>query len=208
MERSSKKSVNQEISAELLEGIFKAIAGEVSLVVLNACYSETLAQRLRYSVDCVIGTTAAIGDDAAKIFAAGFYSALAAGRSVGQAFDQGKVVVQISQHSPTASRHLAPGKKAKTVKTEAALYALRARDGIDPYLQSLVQDDTRATETPHPNELKDLELYRQRVESYKKLWAHTEVLAKYARTKAFAPKDAKKLSSDLRLWYFQEGGLF
>ncbi len=203
------KRVSQDIPADLLEGIFKAIAGEVSLVVLNACFSEKLAQRLRSSVDCVIGTTASIGDDAAKVFAAGFYGALAAGRSIGQAFDQGKVSVQISQSSPATSRHLRISTEAVATTTEAALYAIRTRDGIDPYLSFLVQDDSQVTEATRNDVFKDLELYRQRIESYRKLWALTEALAKYAREKKdFTTEDAERLSAELRRWYFQEGGLF
>jgi hypothetical protein len=63
-------------------------APSARLVVLNACFSDAAAQALRNVVDCVVGMTGAIGDDAARSFAVGFYRALGHRRSVGNAFDQ------------------------------------------------------------------------------------------------------------------------
>ena len=48
----------------------------VRLVILNACYSQSLADRLREHIDCVIGVGAEVTDQAAITFAETFYEAL------------------------------------------------------------------------------------------------------------------------------------
>ena len=48
----------------------------VQLVVLNACYSAPIATALLAHVDCVVGMTGAIQDNAAQNFAIGFYGGL------------------------------------------------------------------------------------------------------------------------------------
>lgn len=77
------------VSASALTGMIRYAAASVRLVVLNACFSELLAEALCGVVDCVVGMAGAIDDDAARSFAAGLYRALgnrrAAGNAVGQA---------------------------------------------------------------------------------------------------------------------------
>ena len=63
------------------------------VVVLNACYSDQHADALCEVVDCVIGMTRAIQDDAARSFAVGFYRALGSKRSVGSAFEHAKAIL-------------------------------------------------------------------------------------------------------------------
>jgi WD40 repeat protein len=63
--------------------------GNLRLVVLNACETRSQALALRQVVDCVVSMNRAISDRAAIKFAASFYGALAFGRSVQKAFDQG-----------------------------------------------------------------------------------------------------------------------
>src|SRR5215208_4139203 len=57
----------------------------------------------------------------------------------------------------------------------------------------------------------EVELRRQRLEAFKKLWALSEPLAKYGRTgpeTSVTPASMEKLSRDLRHWYFSQGGMF
>ena len=71
------------------KGLAKLIAlqkNTLRLVVLNACYSSELANLLLGDIDCVIGMSAAVSDDAAVLFAQTFYGALFDGQSVGEAF--------------------------------------------------------------------------------------------------------------------------
>jgi hypothetical protein len=63
--------------------------GNLRLIVLNACRSRIDAEQLSHVVDCVVTMSREISDRAAAKFAASFYGALAYGRSVQKAFDQG-----------------------------------------------------------------------------------------------------------------------
>ncbi len=71
-------------------------AGEsVRVVVLNACFSADLARALTQFVDVAVGMDRPVGDDAARVFATQFYSALGYGRSVGGAFDQARAALAL-----------------------------------------------------------------------------------------------------------------
>jgi hypothetical protein len=63
--------------------------GNLRLVVLNACDTRAHAEALTEIVDCVVSMNRVISDHDAIKFAASFYGALAFGRSVQSAFDQG-----------------------------------------------------------------------------------------------------------------------
>ncbi len=54
----------------------------------------------------------------------------------------------------------------------------------------------------------ELELRRQRLDAFKKLWALSQPLAKYGRSEPVTPAVITQLSQDLRRWYFEEGGMF
>jgi hypothetical protein len=61
----------------------------IRVVVLNACHTAPQAEAIAEVIDCVISMNRAISDLGAIKFAASFYGALAFGRSVKKAFDQG-----------------------------------------------------------------------------------------------------------------------
>lgn len=67
----------------------------VNLVVLNACHSETQAGFIRGVVKAVVGTTDAVGDTAARRFAAALYRSLGNGLSVREAFRDGTDAVAL-----------------------------------------------------------------------------------------------------------------
>jgi hypothetical protein len=73
------------VSAAALGVLFHALEG-VRCVVLNACWSDTHATQVAEEVDCVIGMSRSVSDDAAIGFAAGFYRSLGEGLSVGRAY--------------------------------------------------------------------------------------------------------------------------
>lgn len=82
-------------SPELLPGhaltaLFELLRDTVRLVVLNACYSDALAEAILPHAGCVIGSRFAISDAAAIAFARGFYEALGEGHSVGSSFRWGQ----------------------------------------------------------------------------------------------------------------------
>ncbi len=69
-------------------------AGErIKLVVLNSCKSMETARALAGVCGCAIGMKQRIRDPAAWTFLRTFYRALANGRSVRKAFDQGKAAL-------------------------------------------------------------------------------------------------------------------
>ncbi len=63
-------------------------APSARLVVLNACFSDDLADDLLGIVDCVVGMQGAISDEAARSFAVAFYRTLGYRGSVGNAVQQ------------------------------------------------------------------------------------------------------------------------
>ncbi|MEN9668056.1 MAG: hypothetical protein RLZZ326_4419, partial [Planctomycetota bacterium] len=61
----------------------------INLVVLNACYSKGQADTIQGAVKTVVGTTDAVGDEAARRFTVAFYRSLGDGLSVREAFRDG-----------------------------------------------------------------------------------------------------------------------
>jgi hypothetical protein len=103
----------QLVSAGSLARLFGLFKPQVDCVVLNACYSTVQAEAIAQEIPTVIGMSQAIGDRAAIEFAVGFYDALGAGRSYGDAFKFGCSAIdlegipeaatpQLLQHAPTA----------------------------------------------------------------------------------------------------------
>lgn len=83
------------VSEEALVSLFKNVSDNIRLVLLNACHSENQARAISQQVECTIGMNVEVGDEAAIIFASMFYGALAFGRSVGQAFEQGRTALML-----------------------------------------------------------------------------------------------------------------
>ena len=67
----------------------------VRFMFLNACYSAEQAEMVTDYVDAAIGMSTSIGDDAACVFAAQFYSSLAFGYSVEKAYNQALAALQL-----------------------------------------------------------------------------------------------------------------
>ncbi|MBB4636887.1 CHAT domain-containing protein [Longimicrobium terrae] len=72
-----------------LARLFSLLDSGVRVVVLNACHTHSVVEALRDMVDFAIGTNRAISDVAAIDFSRAFYTALASGAGVQQAFDLG-----------------------------------------------------------------------------------------------------------------------
>jgi esterase/lipase superfamily enzyme len=84
----------QPLSAETLAETFRALAGRVECVVLNACFSAERADALADVVRCVVGMSAEIDDESARRFAGGFYRGLAFGHDYRTAVGIGRVEIQ------------------------------------------------------------------------------------------------------------------
>lgn len=85
------------VTGDALGRMIASAAPEARVLVLNACFSAAVAEALCNEVDCVVSMRGAIGDEAACVFATGFYRALASGRSVGNAVAQAVALLTARQ---------------------------------------------------------------------------------------------------------------
>jgi len=83
------------VSADALRDAFGAAGSSVKVVVLSSCYSASQADALLAHVDCVVGMSGAILDDAARNFAIGFYGGCGDQESVAAAFKQGCAAISL-----------------------------------------------------------------------------------------------------------------
>lgn len=85
------KPVSKGAMAQLM-----ATSGDhVKVVFFNTCYSRSQAEAVTQHVDVAIGMNTSIGDEAARVFAAQFYSGIGFGYSVERAFAQGLVELML-----------------------------------------------------------------------------------------------------------------
>jgi hypothetical protein len=77
------------VTKDAIVQMIKVMLDNLQVVIFNTCLSSEQAQAVSEYVNVAIGMTEEIDDDAARVFAAQFYSAIGFGRSVQQAFDQG-----------------------------------------------------------------------------------------------------------------------
>ena len=82
--------VNPAGLANLLGGF----AASVRCVIVNACHSLALAEAMREQIDYVVGMRSEILDSASIQFSVGFYQGLFAGKTIPDAFRQGRDLVQ------------------------------------------------------------------------------------------------------------------
>lgn len=91
---------HKPVSAEGLAALFKLHAEYVNCVLLNACYSEKPAKAISQYINYTIGMNQPIKDQAAIVFAQGFYDGLGYKNLDNQdifqrAFDEGIVAIQM-----------------------------------------------------------------------------------------------------------------
>lgn len=80
---------SQAVSKRALTQLFAVLKDNIRCVVLNSCYSAPQAEAIAAEIDCVIGMSKAIGDEAAIDFAKSFYQAIGFGRDIDTAFQLG-----------------------------------------------------------------------------------------------------------------------
>lgn len=78
------------VTAEAISHAIATVSDSVRLVVFNACFSQTPAERIVEHIDASIGMSTSIGDEAACVFAAQFYSSIGFGLTLDVAFRQAK----------------------------------------------------------------------------------------------------------------------
>ena len=102
---------SQVVSKETLVELFKVVSSGIELLVFNTCFSENQANSVTAHVSAAIGMGTSIADEAARVFAAQFYSALGFGKSVGEAFGQAKVALMLENipEEDTPKLHVSQG---------------------------------------------------------------------------------------------------
>jgi len=85
------------VSGKNLRGLFREFQGVVECVILNACYSEGVADIIKDYVPYVIGVSGKVQDTTAIAFAAAFYEALGEGRGVKKSFSYAKHTVSFEE---------------------------------------------------------------------------------------------------------------
>jgi hypothetical protein len=93
-------AVSDQTFADLIE----LNRGFVRCVVLNACFSQSVADLIKAHVECVIGCESSIADDAAIAFTRAFYRTLADGESYERAFRFGNNEVSLSGMSAESDK--------------------------------------------------------------------------------------------------------
>lgn len=83
------------IKKEAIVQVMMTSSEKIRLVFFNTCFSFSQAKAVVEHVEAAIGMTESIGDEAARIFAAQFYSSIGFGLSVKKAFDQAKAALML-----------------------------------------------------------------------------------------------------------------
>lgn len=127
----------QVVTTAALRDTFGAAGSSVKLVVLSACYSQPQSSALLAHVDCIVGMSGSIRDDAARSFAIGFYGGLGERESVADAFRQGQAAISLEDLRGSDQLHL------------------DVRDGIDAdlliFADELRTSVTAANASAHPS---------------------------------------------------------
>lgn len=128
----------QLVSTGALAQTFGAAGASVRLVILSAGYSDEQAEALLAHVDCIVGLSGSISDDAARNFAIGFYGGLGERESVAAAYRQGCAAISLEG--------LPDGERPR----------LKIRDGFDA--EQLVLSEVRLQSTTALDAERELDL--------------------------------------------------
>jgi len=79
-------NLGHPITIKSMEKLIRALKDNLRCVILNACYSEDLANAIAQHIDCVIGMSNTIADTSAISFSTAFYQAIAFGKDINSAF--------------------------------------------------------------------------------------------------------------------------
>ena len=80
---------SKPVAHSALSRLFSLLKDNIQCVVLNACYSEVQAEAIVQHINCVVGMSGAIGDEAAISFSEAFYGALGDGKDIKTSFELG-----------------------------------------------------------------------------------------------------------------------
>lgn len=85
----------QEVSLRAVAEMLSSVTTKVRLVFLGACYTAEKAECLNEAVDFVIAMSGTVGSEVVSIFSAAFYRAVGFGRTVWEAFEQGRAAIRL-----------------------------------------------------------------------------------------------------------------
>jgi hypothetical protein len=85
----------QLVPGHALAQAFRSV-DSVKLVILDACYSEPHAESIATHVDCVVGMTGCVVDQAATSFSIGLYLGIGEGESIDAAFQHGCAAISLT----------------------------------------------------------------------------------------------------------------
>lgn len=80
---------------EAIVQLINATDENIRVIFFNTCYSKEQAKIVVNCVEAAIGMNSTIGDEAARVFSAQFYSAIAFGKSIKIAFEQAKAALML-----------------------------------------------------------------------------------------------------------------
>jgi len=83
------------VTASALRKLFTTLKDNIRCVVLNACFSQIQANAIAESIECVVGMSNTLSDEAAILFASSFYQALGFGRSIQTSFDLASLEIEL-----------------------------------------------------------------------------------------------------------------
>ncbi len=136
----------QLVSTPALSNLFELVEKEVECVVLNACYSEVQAEAIVQHINYVVGMSHEIRDDAAIVFATGFYRALGWGKSIEESYKWGRNAIQIQLAQANTSRSCSSEASRQLVAVDVAEQVVIPED-LKPILKK------KSPLTPFPEEV-------------------------------------------------------
>ncbi len=94
------------VGKDAIVQLMNTMTDNIRVVVFNSCFSRAQAEAVTRHIDVAIGMSDIIDDEAARVFAAQFYSAIGFGRSVRQAFDQATALLNLEGLEDVATPEL------------------------------------------------------------------------------------------------------
>lgn len=113
------------VSLEAIVQTMASASSDIRLVYFNTCHSHNQAEAVADKVGAAIGMSTSVSDDAARVFAAQFYSAIGFGLSLRQAFEQARAALMLEgiREEDTPQLYIADGLDAE------GIYLVRPPEG-------------------------------------------------------------------------------
>lgn len=121
------------VPVDVLAAVFEHFDESIRCVVLNACWSRAQAAAIGEHIDNVVGMTRQVTDASAISFSGTFYRALAEGKPVSEAFELGRLQVELAGGaSDLATLLVRPGAGEAVLAGPLAGLSATTVDGSSP----------------------------------------------------------------------------